>query len=110
MESGCFGGFVLLILGIWLLMFTAFGFSFAKNKIVATLGFLIFSIISAFNCYEMAEIALYSNGMNLMAIIQIICFILIILSGGFWFRKRKKVARWIGIISILLTIHSALQI
>lgn len=107
MESG-FGVAVLFVLGIWLLMFTAFGFSFAKNKIIATLGFLIFSIISAFNCYEMAEIAL-SDGMNPTAVIQIICFILIILSGVFWFMK-KKVARWIGIISILLTIYNILQI
>ncbi|GAA0714891.1 hypothetical protein GCM10008904_31090 [Paraclostridium ghonii] len=109
MESG-FGDLVLFVLGLWLFMFTAFGFSFSKNKIIATLGFLTFSSISAFYCYQMAEIALYSNEMNLTAVIQIICFILVIISGGFWFMKRKKVARWIGIISILLTIHNALQI
>lgn len=109
MESG-FGEVFLFILGIWILVFTAFGFSFDKNKIVATLGFLIFSIISAIYCYEMTRVALSSNEINLMAVIQIICFILIILSGIFWFMKRKKVARWIGIISILLTIYNNLQV
>ena len=109
MEVG-FGGVVLLILGIWLIMFTAFRFSFAKNKIIATLSFLTFSVISALNCYEMALIALSSSKINLMAVIQIICFTLIILSVGLWFMKRKKVARWIGILSILITIYNYMHI
>lgn len=109
MEIG-YGYMVLSILGIWLLMFTAFGFSFAKNKNIATLGFLIFSIMSAFWCYQMAVLSVWCIKPYLIAFIQIICFIMIICSCVFWFMKRKKVARYIGIISIFATMLNILQI
>ncbi|MFR6017410.1 MAG: hypothetical protein ACLUG9_07695 [Paraclostridium sordellii] len=109
MESG-YGYLVFSILGRWLLMFTAFGFSFAKNKNIATLCFLTFSIMSAFWCYQMAVISVWCIKPYLIAFIQIICFIMIICSCVFWFMKRKKVARYIGIISVLVTIFNISQI
>ena len=112
MESG-FGDLVILVLGIWLFIFSSFGFSFVKNKYVSTLSFMIFIIISAYFSYGTSAyfgygiagtiIDIVSSEISLIAIVPIICLILIVISSILWFIKRKTVARWLGIINILST-------
>lgn len=107
MEDG-FAGVVLIVLGIWLLIFILFGISFVKNKYASTLSFMAFIIISAFYSYgteEAIKVIDTSNSKgSSMVNYSIISFILIIASSVLWVIKRKTLARWLGIISILVTI------
>jgi hypothetical protein len=116
MELGL-GLFVIVVLGMWLLMLIAFGLSFVEQKHVSTISYIFFVIASAFQAYATASETSFSKPLHMastqeiiFAYVPLLCCIGSIASGVLWFCSKKRIARWLGSISLLSAIYIYTQI
>lgn len=110
MDSG-FGLFVIYILVLWLLTFTAFGLSFVKHKAVSTVSFLVFAAISVYFGYAVSNETGFSMPVSMagmeriiLAAAPVMCCILSVTSVVLWFCNKRKTARYLGLVGILAVI------
>lgn len=103
--------FVIFILSLWLLALITFILSFSKHKYISTLSFLVFVIICIYWGYVTADgISLFKHFDRLSPKgvfekgIPLISCILSFVSGVLWFTSKRKIARRLGLISIIAII------
>ncbi|MBP1996795.1 hypothetical protein [Paenibacillus eucommiae] len=116
MELGL-GLFVIVVLGTWLLMLIAFALSFVKQKHVSTISYMFFVIASALGAYATADETSFSKPLHMastqeiiFAYVPLLCCVGSIASGVLWFYSKKRIARWLGLISLLLAIYIYMKI
>ncbi|MBR0596288.1 hypothetical protein [Sinanaerobacter chloroacetimidivorans] len=116
MELG-FGIFVLFLFGIFLTMLLSFFLSFAKHTCVSTIGFMIFTSMSAFFAFSTADEAVFTAPLMLAQInlssfniLPVLCGMLSVVSAVLWFFSRRKFARTLGAFSVAAVMYIYLQV
>ncbi|WP_425803593.1 hypothetical protein ACHOLT_18310 [Desulfitobacterium sp. Sab5] len=107
--------FVIFILSLWLLVLITFILSFSKRNYVSTVSYVIFVLISIYWGYITAggirKLGSYITYYSMLTpegifkeVIPFTFCILSFVSGVLWFFHKRKIARWLGLISFIAVI------
>ena len=108
-----FGGYnmiiaAILILSEWLLILITFILSFSKHKYVSTVSYVVFVILCIYWGYVTSGgvsffkfFSNFSHEVIIKSVIPLVSCILSFVSGVLWFTSKRKIARGLGLISII---------